>query len=715
MHIEKAKAALKKYFGYDRFRPLQAEIIQSVYDGKDGIVLMPTGGGKSLCYQIPAITMPGVCLVVSPLISLMKDQVEALRANGIAAAFLNSSQDYQSQRQVEDDFFNGTLDLLYVSPEKLCSLEFLPLLRKAPVSFFAVDEAHCISAWGHDFRPEYSQLKFLKKEFPDKPILALTATADRLTRLDIGEQLDLRAPQTFLSSFDRPNLNLEVRPGQRRKPQILKFIRERPNQSGIIYCLTRKDTENLCATLLAAGIKAGFYHAALSSEERSRIQEAFIKDEIPVITATVAFGMGIDKSNVRWVIHYNLPKNIESYYQEIGRAGRDGAPADTLLFYSFQDVMLYRRMIEDSDLRDIKLAKLERMYQYATIPACRRKILLNYFSEDRRHNCGNCDVCKNPPEVIDGTILAQKALSALIRLREKVSLGVLVDVLRGSGRSEIFQKGYHQIKTYGAGKDLSWRDWMNYLEQMLNQGLIEIAYEDHNKVRVTPAGRAVLFEGHKVQLVKMEVLKKREDTAKKAAKKVDKKTSIRQRVRDELFDILRQKRLELAREKNVPPYVIFSDVTLEEMAATRPTTPDELQDISGVGEFKLKEYGPVFLKAIREYLANQSPAGFSDKKTSALKTFQLYKQGKNIETIAEIRGLSPKTICGHLIYCFQIGEPVKISDFVSRKEIAAVAKATDGMEPPLKLTPVFDALNGEISYDKIRFALAFLSKQNTAM
>jgi ATP-dependent DNA helicase RecQ len=601
MDISRAKEALKKYFGYENFRPLQSQIIQAIYDKKDALVLMPTGGGKSICYQIPAITTEGTCLVISPLISLMKDQVESLKANGVQAAFLNSSQSSDEQRQVEDDLFYGRLDLIYVSPEKMCSREFLPLLKKVNVNLFAIDEAHCISAWGHDFRPEYARLKFLKNEFPNTPTVALTATADRMTRKDILEQLNLQNAEIFLSSFDRPNLSLEVRPGRKRIEQILAFIKKRPNQSGIIYCLSRKGTEDVCAKLLNAGIKADFYHAGMSAQERNQVQESFIKDETPVIAATVAFGMGIDKSNVRWIIHYNLPKNIESYYQEIGRAGRDGAKADTLLFYSFQDVIKYRDFIEESELKEIKLAKLERMYQFATSVACRRKVLLNYFSENMRHNCGNCDVCKNPPTVIDGTIIAQKALSAIARLKQNVTLVLLIDVLRGSRRQEVLLNGYHKIKTYGAGSDISWKDWMYYLEQMLNQGIIEIAYENGNKVRLTEGSNAVLFEGHKVQLVKAEIARKRKEEAQKKADATARKKSDRQRVRDAMFEYLRKLRLEVARKKGVPPYIVFSDATLEEMAAVKPKTMEAMNEISGVGEAKLRQFGKFFIKAIKTF------------------------------------------------------------------------------------------------------------------
>lgn len=604
MNRSSAQAALKKYFGYDSFRPMQAEIIDTIYNQQDALVLMPTGGGKSICYQIPAITMEGSCVVVSPLISLMKDQVEGLRANGVSAAFLNSSLRLEEQRAVENDFFNGAIDLLYVSPEKVTSQDFLPLLQKAQLNLFAIDEAHCISAWGHDFRPEYTQMRFIKKAFPHVPIIALTATADKVTRKDIIKQMHLSDPKVYIASFDRPNLGLEVRPGQRRFEQILAFIKKRPNQSGIIYCLSRKQTEDIARKLNDRGIKAAHYHAGLADYERSQVQEAFIKDDIPIISATIAFGMGIDKSNVRWIIHYNLPKNVESYYQEIGRAGRDGVQADTLLFYTYQDVMVLQDILRKNDGKnlEIQLAKLDRMRQYADSPTCRRRILLNYFGENLAENCGNCDICKNPPERFNGTILAQKALSAIYRLREKVGMGLVIDVLRGSGKREILERGYHKIKTYGAGRDIGYLEWQNYLLQLLNLGYIEIAHDQKNVVKLTPASNNILFKKAQVELVKMATVKQRQKQEKAKAKPITQ----RQRSRNELFEILRKLRRKLAQEKGVPPYIIFSDATLEEMAAVHPKNDLEMRQINGVGERKLHLYGNIFIDAILEFIGQQS-------------------------------------------------------------------------------------------------------------
>ncbi|MFQ5445959.1 MAG: DNA helicase RecQ [Saprospiraceae bacterium] len=710
MTLADAKTALKKYFGYDAFRPMQAEVIEAIYAGKDVLLLMPTGGGKSLCFQVPALTMEGVCVVISPLISLMKDQVEALRANGVRAAFLNSSLDLPEQRNVGDELFNGRLDLIYVSPEKMASRDFQPLLKSLNICLFAIDEAHCISSWGHDFRKEYRQLKYLKKSFPDIPVMALTATADRVTRKDIVTQLDFQNPAVFIASFDRPNLHLEVRPGRKRWEQMLEFIRERPKQSGIIYCLARKTTETLTAKLQAEGIVADSYHAGMDAARRSGVQEDFINDRTPVVCATIAFGMGIDKSNVRWVIHYNLPKNIEGYYQEIGRAGRDGLPSDTLLFYSFGDVMKMRDIIKsngEGEFTRVHLAKLDRMQQYASSLICRRKILLNYFNETVLENCGNCDVCKNPPQYLDGTVIAQKALSAVARLKEQVGTGMLVDVLRGSKSYSLLSAGYDKVKTYGAGRDLRQDEWFHYIEQLVNQGLLDVAYDDANKVKLTDASRAILFDGLKVQLVKAETAKKRQEEETAKADKKSRRGMERQRVRDELFEHLRKIRLQLSREKGVPPYIVFSDATLEEMAAERPATEADLNRVSGVGEQKLREYGRIFLDGIQEFLLQKSDEGVRIKGSTYLETFRLYQQGISAEEIAEKRELNLGTVYSHFAWLYEKGERIDIGKYVSKDELKAIVSVLPSLEEPYKMKDIFDALNEKISYEKIRLGLAF--------
>ena len=702
MNLELAKEALKKYFGYDAFRPMQAEIIQTIYDGRDVVVLMPTGGGKSMCFQIPAITLEGTAIVVSPLISLMRDQVEGLRSNGVKAAFLNSTLSAAAQRQVEDQLFRSELDLLYVSPEKMVSREFIPLLTKAKVSLFAIDEAHCISAWGHDFRKEYSRLQFLKKQFPHVPIVALTATADKLTRKDIVQQMAMKDPAVFISSFDRPNLSLEVRSGQKRLEQIARFIADRPEESGIIYCLSRKSTEQLCTKLAKRGVNVAFYHAGMPDFERSRVQDAFIQDEITVVCATVAFGMGIDKSNVRWVIHYNLPQNVESYYQEIGRAGRDGVEADTLLFYSYADLSLLKEILgkSESDQAAFKLAKLERMYQFASGQICRRKMLLSYFGEDLKEDCGNCDICNNPPEYFDGTVLTQKALSAIARTRESIGMNLLIDVLRGSGKREIFELGLHQIKTYGAGREYSYLAWRQYLEQMLNQGLFEIAHDDGNKIKLTPASKEVLFEGRKVQLVKFEVLKKRQEEAKKNV------PPAKLTLKEQLFEVLRQVRRRLAQQNGFAPYQVFSDATLREMTDKKPVTDPEMRQISGVGERKLFLYGDAFLEAIRSFIQEKSAEGVRVQGGSHIVTYGLYQKGFSPEEIAKQRTLKLSTIYGHLALMYEKGEVFDIFKLVSGDEVQSVLDVLPQLEEPYQLKPVHDRLKGQLSYEKIRLALA---------
>lgn len=702
--LRPAQEALQKFFGYASFRPMQAEIIQAVYDGSDTLVLMPTGGGKSVCFQIPAITLPGVCLVVSPLISLMKDQVGGLRALGIRAAFLNSTLHSREQRQVENDLFEGKLDLVYVSPEKLQSADFLTLLRRSALSLIAIDEAHCISAWGHDFRPEYNQLRFLKREFPQAPIIALTATADRITRKDIAEQLDLRDPKVFIASFDRPNIFLEVRPGQKRIDQILAFVRERPRQAGIVYCLSRKNTEDLAHKLQAAGIAARAYHAGMDDSSRNRVQDDFSNDRLQVICATVAFGMGIDKSNVRWIIHYNLPKNVESYYQEIGRAGRDGSAAHALLFYSYGDVANLESLLSDQgdpEQIELKLSKLRRMYQYASGLTCRRKTLLSYFGEDLRDNCGHCDVCLHPPRYTDGVQIAQKALSAIARLGERVTQNQLIDVLRGSGKKEIFEHGWDQIKTYGAGRDISFENWRFYLEQLLHQGLIEIAADDFHRVKLTASSREVLFENRPVQLVQAEAMQAKKKEA------VPPPRSARQKVQDEVFEALRQLRLSLARERSIPPYMVFSDKTLEEMADKKPLNERDFRAISGVGQQKWQDFGADFLALIRTLAVENKTVG-----ATQLQTLDLFRKGLTVDEIARQRELTDQTVINHLCALMENGEEIDVNALITPQEKAAVWAILPKFAPPFALKPIFEALGEQIPYSKIRVAIA--SYKNTA-
>lgn len=598
---------LKTYFGYDSFRPLQEEIIRHILGGNDALVLMPTGGGKSICYQLPALLREGTAIVVSPLISLMKDQVEALCANGISAGALNSSNDETENAALRRACMEGKLKLLYISPEKLLA-EANYLLRDMHISLFAIDEAHCISQWGHDFRPEYAQMGILHQQFPQVPVIALTATADKITREDIIKQLHLNHPRIFISSFDRPNLSLTVKRGYQQKEKskaIIDFIARHPGESGIIYCMSRSKTESVAQMLQKQGIRAAVYHAGLSPTRRDEAQDDFINDRVQVVCATIAFGMGIDKSNVRWVIHYNLPKSIESFYQEIGRAGRDGMPSDTLLFYSLSDLILLTKFATDSGQQSINIEKLQRMQQYAESDICRRRILLSYFGETATHDCGNCDVCKNPPERFDGTIIVQKALSAIVRTEQQISTGVLVDILRGNMTPEVVDKGYEQLKTFAAGREVPARDWHDYLLQMLQLGYFEIAYNENNHLKITPAGSDVLFGRATARLV---VIRREEANETKRGRKrklpvlsKELPLGLPNTENEDLFEALRELRKRLADEEALPAYIVLSDKVLHLLSTSRPTTIEEFGNISGIGEYKKKKYGKEFVSLIRKF------------------------------------------------------------------------------------------------------------------
>lgn len=596
---------LKSYYGYDSFRPLQQEIINHVLQRKDALVLMPTGGGKSICFQIPALMMEGTAIVVSPLISLMKDQVEALRANGIAAEALNSANDEIANRQIAERCLRGDIKLLYISPERLMTeLRWMQTMLK--VSLFAIDEAHCISQWGHDFRPEYTQLGNLHGLFPNVPIMALTATADKITKADIIEQLHLQEPEIFIGSFDRPNLSLDVRRGYAAKEKqrtILNLIRRHRGESGIVYCLAKKTCEKLAEILQKEGVSVGVYHAGLPTDERNRVQEDFINDRIQVVCATIAFGMGIDKSNVRFVVHYNLPKSIENYYQEIGRGGRDGLPCETILFYNLGDIIMLQRFAEESGQREINTEKLQRMQEYAEAQVCRRRILLNYFGETSDKSCGNCDVCHTPPSTFDGTELVQKALSAILRTGEQVGFTLTIDILHGNFSPEVISRGYNQIKTFAAGRDVPVRDWHDYLLQMLQMGYIEIAYNEDNHIHVTPLGQEVVRGKTKVQLVVIN----REDYSVKGRRsrmleeQVSAVTVSGQSENMELFERLKVLRKEIADEINYPAFVVMSDKTLHVLATDMPTTLEAFGNTFGIGEHKRDTYGKRFIEVIKQY------------------------------------------------------------------------------------------------------------------
>ena len=689
---------LKQYFGYDSFRDPQEKIIQNVLDKKDTLVIMPTGGGKSICFQIPALVFEGVTIVISPLIALMKDQVDGLQANGIEANYFNSSQESSIQESILDQVVNRKLKLLYVAPESLAYLS--NILNETYVSCIAIDEAHCISSWGHDFRPSYQQLGFLKKSLPNTPLIALTATADKATRKDILDQLSIPQADQFVASFDRANISLEVRQGLDRMQQIIRFIGQNKTESGIVYCLSRKATEQVAKRLKDAGHDAVAYHAGLSHDERSSVQEAFVYDRTKIVCATVAFGMGIDKSNVRWVIHYNMPKNIEGYYQEIGRAGRDGLESKAILFHSYADVIQLRKFVDGTSNEEVQLAKLERMKQFSEATSCRRKILLSYFGESRGENCGNCDVCKNPPQFMDGTVLAQKVLSTIARVKQKEAIGSLIDVLRGANNSHVLEKGLNHVKTFGIGKDVSWAHWQQYIIQIMNQGLAELAFHKNNALELTPLAEEVLFKGKKVELtLPIEKDDKKAKATSKRKASPESKTGI--------FEHLRKVRAAIARVKNVPAYLIFSDATLKEMEKYVPRTEAEMLQISGVGTKKMEVYGDHFIAEIIQYV-NQNKSG---KKDTFLATYKLYEQGLSIDEICEERNLKPPTVFSHLSKLYLDGKNIDLKQYVAVDEIEQVKNAKHILNDPDQLKTYFDYFDEEISYSKIRVALTILEKQ----
>ncbi len=692
---------LKKYFGFDSFRNQQEEIINTVLDQKDCLVIMPTGGGKSICFQLPALMFSGVTLVISPLIALMKDQVDGLRANGIEADYFNSSQAAEEQQEILEKVVTSKLKLLYVAPESLGALE--NILKEAYISCVAIDEAHCISSWGHDFRPSYQQLSFLKRSLPNTPIIALTATADKATRQDIIDQLQIPNAKQFITSFDRKNIGLEVRPANDRVNQIIDFIGQRPNQSGIIYCLSRKSTEQLKDRLQSKGIDAHAYHAGLNFEERTKVQEDFIFDKTQVVCATVAFGMGIDKSNVRWVIHYNMPKNLEGYYQEIGRAGRDGTKAKALLFHSYADVLQLRRFIDGTTNEQLQVAKLDRMKQFSEATSCRRKILLSYFGELLAKNCGNCDICKNPPQFFNGTVIAQKALSVITRLRQSEPMGVIIDVLRGAKNATTLDKQYDQLPSYGIGNDISWKDWQHYIIQLIDQGYCEIAFHKHNALQLTHFSKEVLFNGQQVQMTKPLDRNVQLEEQKEKTKKSKKK--------DTLFERLRLLRLKISLEENIPAYLIFSDATLKEIEAERPMSEAEFMQISGVGQRKMEVYGDEFIAEINAFMAEKKK---KTKKSDTTKvTYEMYMKGMSIDAIAEARDLKAPTVFSHLSKLYSEGKEIDMYQFVTKEEVTSVKNAKKELNSPEGLKPYFDHFNEELDYSKIRLALTILERENS--
>ena len=588
---------LENVFGYKAFRMDQEKVIHRVLNQEDSLVIMPTGGGKSLCYQIPAIVSEGLTIVVSPLIALMNDQVSALHELGVEAATINSSIDQGTLNEIYSKMRDGKLKLLYVSPERLMAGDFVNYLSNYTISLFAIDEAHCVSVWGNDFRPEYIQLKALKENFPQVPVIALTATADSTTQSDILKQLGLDKAKVFLSSFERKNISVESRPGLKRIEQIIEFVKEEKNKAGIIYCLSRKSCESVAGKLKAKGFKASYYHAGMNAEDRNRIQRNFQNDDVQIVCATIAFGMGIDKPNIRWVIHYNMPKNIEGYYQEIGRAGRDGDDAKAMLFSSWGDFVNLKKFVDESEAEEtfkkVQRAKLERMWQYANAVNCRTNFVLNYFGEYRAEGCGHCDNCINPPKIFDGSTYAKMVLSGIIRANESISSSLLIDMLRGSSGAEITHRGLDQLKTFGVGREVPNAHWNHYLTQMINQGIIRLDFADYSKLKTTPLSDKVLYENLPVPLAEFEGYKKAKPP------KIEKKAIDISNMDQDLFGRLKTWRNNLAKSKNVPAYVILSNKTLQQIAAELPTNDAQLLQISGIGQKKLESFGDEILAIIR--------------------------------------------------------------------------------------------------------------------
>jgi len=704
--MQHAHQILKNTFGYSHFRHNQADIIQSLLEGKDALALMPTGGGKSLCYQIPALVRNGVGIVISPLIALMQDQVNALRQLGIRAAFLNSTLSHTSQQQIEQELLNGELDLLYIAPERLMTERMLKLLDQAQVALFAIDEAHCVSQWGHDFRKEYQQLSILHERYPDVPRIALTATADRRTRTEIIEQLNLQQARVFLNSFDRPNIHYAVSEGQNAKDQLWHFIqREHPQDAGIIYCLSRKKTESIAQWLTAKGCTALPYHAGLPSEMRQQHQERFLREEGVIIVATIAFGMGIDKPDVRFVAHLNLPKSIEAYYQETGRAGRDGKPANAWMAYGLQDVITLRQMMQEGDadeqFKRIALQKLEAMLGLCELISCRRQSLLAYFDEPLAAPCGNCDNCIHPPQTWDASISVQKALSTVYRTDQRFGANYIIDVLSGKDDERIKRNRHDQISTYGIGTEHTGVEWRTIFRQLIAQGYLCVDVDGYGALKLTEKCRPILRGEQTLALRKISKSEKR-----KKEKSPRKQHEIRS-IDEPLFEALRALRLELSQEQGVPPYVIFHDTTLAEMARTRPTDAEAMRYISGVGEQKLKHYGKQFLAEIAKHpLPELLDNNLSD---TINETLALHQQGKDAETIAEVRHLKPTTIYTHLAEAVADGrlnarDALPLDDSQYNEIINAIEMLDAEKEGALK--PIYEALDEKYDYGILRCVLA---------
>ncbi|WP_456407015.1 DNA helicase RecQ [Thiolapillus sp.] len=680
---------LEQVFGYPSFRPSQQEIVETLVQGRDALVLMPTGGGKSLCYQIPSLIRPGVGIVVSPLIALMQDQVLALRQQGVAAAALNSSLAPEEARQIQQQLLNGDLQLLYVAPERLMSDGFQSLLRRTDIALFAIDEAHCVSQWGHDFRPEYIQLSTLHEDFPQVPRIALTATADEPTRKEIIQRLGLEQADHFISGFDRPNIRYRVAADNSNiRQQLLRFIQlDYPDQAGIVYCLSRRKVEETAAWLQQQGIKALPYHAGLSQQERAENQNRFLREDGIVVVATIAFGMGIDKPDVRFVVHLNLPKSLEAYYQETGRAGRDGEPAEALLFYNLRDVITLRQFVEQSDADEahkrIESQKLERMLGYCELTSCRRQALLAYFGDELQQPCGNCDTCLNPPKTWDGTEAAQKALSCVHRTGQRFGVNYLIDVLLGKDNERMRRFGHDRISTFGIGGELNQKQWRGLFRQLIAQGYLALDQEGHGGLRLSETCRPLL-RGEQRLLLREE--------SKQSKKAASRKKSGYSGANPQLWEALREKRLQLSQEQGVPPYVIFHDATLMAMMEYHPRDLQQMSRISGIGAHKLDAYGEAFLQVLAEYDA----APVVD---TVAESIQLFRQGLKVTEIASRRELKSSTIYTHLAKGIEEGL-LELQEVIALEEdkIRLIQDLMLEQGEVIRLGPVYEALDESVEY-----------------
>jgi ATP-dependent DNA helicase RecQ len=706
---------LKTHFGFDQFRPLQEEIIACVRSRRDALVLMPTGGGKSLCFQLPALMMPGVTLVISPLIALMKDQVDYLQANGIPAAFINSTLTRAEIDQIQAEVRRGTIKILYAAPERLILPEFQLFLQAIRVSLIAIDEAHCISEWGHDFRPDYRNLIKLRHMFPEVPAMALTATATKKVREDIIHQLSLENAQIFISSFNRPNLSYAVLPKKDSYGQLITLLREHQNEAAIIYCFSRKDTEHLAADLRREGFKARPYHAGLESEARRTNQEKFIRDETQIIVATIAFGMGIDKPDVRLVIHYHLPKSIEGYYQETGRAGRDGLPSQCLLFYSYADKIkqqYFIRQIETEAERKNAYRKLDQMVEYCELITCRRSYLLTYFGEDyQQEQCNGCDICFSPKEEFDATIISQKIMSAIMRTGQRFGMGYIIDVLLGANNKKIIEYDHHNLSVYGIVNDFSKEDLRSFISQLLARKLIVKSGDAYPILELSLRGHEFLKQREEIRLPKLKVIAKLSQPG----------DEVEAGYARELFETLRGLRKKIADEKGVPPFVVFGDLALRQMAFYLPQSEENFSSISGVGEEKLKQYGKIFTEVIHAYakhhnlIAKKIPVKKSARPDRSKRLGSTYRETqqmvlskKSIEKMASMRGLAAGTIAAHIEKLVITGEKIDIDYLRPSAEQFETIKAAFHQSGGTALSPVWEMLGGQFSYEEIRIARLFI-------